>query len=172
TPSHNIVRDGGTHRPRFQRSNLFVGQRYRARANRRTLGTAPVLVCFRDRTSPKRKGSGAGMPLTTEVAPLRRASAAGALSGPAACGRPDSARVRASRRRGCQARGGADAANRHPNLPTWPGWRHHAVSDTPKINVLVWSEHTAPKELYPNDINAAVADGLRGDPELSVDTAE
>lgn len=41
-----------------------------------------------------------------------------------------------------------------------------------KIRVLVWSEHTAPKEMYPNDINGAVADGFRGDPALSVSIAE
>jgi len=27
--------------------------------------------------------------------------------------------------------------------------------------VVVWSEGTAPKDLYPNDINGAIADGLR-----------
>jgi trehalose utilization protein len=41
-----------------------------------------------------------------------------------------------------------------------------------KIRVLVWSEHTAPREVYPNDINGAVADGLRKDDRLEVSTAE
>ncbi|HEY8456388.1 MAG TPA: ThuA domain-containing protein, partial [Actinopolymorphaceae bacterium] len=48
------------------------------------------------------------------------------------------------------------------------------VSANDKIRVLVWSEHTAPKEMYPYDINGAVADGLRQDPDQSfaVSTAE
>lgn len=45
------------------------------------------------------------------------------------------------------------------------------MSEQP-IRVLVWSEHTAPKAIYPDDINGAVAAGLREDPQLSVDTAE
>lgn len=40
------------------------------------------------------------------------------------------------------------------------------------IRVRVWSEHTAPKSVFPDDINGAVAEGLRTDPELSVTTAE
>ena len=31
----------------------------------------------------------------------------------------------------------------------------------PKKTVVVWSEGTAPKNIYPNDINAAIAEGLR-----------
>lgn len=40
------------------------------------------------------------------------------------------------------------------------------------VRVRVWSEHTAKRAVYPNDINGAVADILRPDPELSVTTAE
>lgn len=40
------------------------------------------------------------------------------------------------------------------------------------IRVLAWSEHTAPKAIFPDDINGAVAAGLREDPQLEVDTAE
>jgi trehalose utilization protein len=46
------------------------------------------------------------------------------------------------------------------------------MSNRGKIRVLVWSEHTAPRLVYPNDINAAVAEGLRQDPDLDVGTAE
>jgi trehalose utilization protein len=47
------------------------------------------------------------------------------------------------------------------------------VSEQGKIRVLVWSEHTAPKEMYPHDINGAVADGLRQEPNaFDVRTAE
>lgn len=41
-----------------------------------------------------------------------------------------------------------------------------------EIRVLVWSEHTAPRQMYPHDINGAVADGLREDRDLRVETAE
>lgn len=41
-----------------------------------------------------------------------------------------------------------------------------------KLRVRVWSEHTARRRYYPQDINGAVADGLREDPELEVVTAE
>jgi trehalose utilization protein len=37
-----------------------------------------------------------------------------------------------------------------------------ARADRPKRRVLVWSEGTAPKNVYPKDINTAVAEGLRG----------
>ena len=30
-----------------------------------------------------------------------------------------------------------------------------------KRRVVVWSEGTAPKDVYPNDINGAIADGLK-----------
>lgn len=41
------------------------------------------------------------------------------------------------------------------------------------IRVRVWSEHTAPKAVFPDDINGAVAAGLReADPGLQVTTAE
>lgn len=40
------------------------------------------------------------------------------------------------------------------------------------IRVRVWSEHTAPRAVYPDDINGAVAAALRQDPELQVSTAE
>ncbi|HVX44266.1 MAG TPA: ThuA domain-containing protein [Mycobacteriales bacterium] len=41
------------------------------------------------------------------------------------------------------------------------------------IRVRVWSEHTAPKAVFPDDINGAVAAGLReADPDLQVTTAE
>jgi len=40
------------------------------------------------------------------------------------------------------------------------------------IRVRVWSEHTAPKAVYPDDINGAVAAALRQDPRLQVTTAE
>lgn len=36
-----------------------------------------------------------------------------------------------------------------------------AWAEPPRRRVLVWSEGTAPKEVYPNDINAAVAEGLK-----------
>lgn len=40
------------------------------------------------------------------------------------------------------------------------------------IRVRVWSEHTAPRAVYPGDINGAVAAALRQDPGLQVSTAE
>lgn len=40
------------------------------------------------------------------------------------------------------------------------------------IRVRVWSEHTAPRAVYPDDINGAVAAALRQDPGLQVSTAE
>jgi len=36
----------------------------------------------------------------------------------------------------------------------------------PKKTVVVWSEGTAPKNVYPSDINTAIADGLRASDEL------
>jgi len=36
----------------------------------------------------------------------------------------------------------------------------------PKRTVVVWSEGTAPKNVYPNDINAVIAEGLRASVEL------
>lgn len=39
------------------------------------------------------------------------------------------------------------------------------------IRVLVWSEGTAPKFAYPHDINDAVANALKADPNLAVRTA-
>ena len=42
----------------------------------------------------------------------------------------------------------------------------------PAIRVRVWSEHTAKRAVYPNDINGAVADILRADNDLEVTTAE
>jgi trehalose utilization protein len=35
------------------------------------------------------------------------------------------------------------------------------AADGPKRTVVVWSEGTAPKKIYPNDINGAIADGLK-----------
>lgn len=46
------------------------------------------------------------------------------------------------------------------------------MSEQQPIRVLAWSEHTAPKAVFPDDINGAVAAELRGDPQLWVDTAE
>lgn len=39
------------------------------------------------------------------------------------------------------------------------------------IRVLVWSEGTASKDVYPADVNAAIADGLRGLSDVEVRTA-
>lgn len=36
-----------------------------------------------------------------------------------------------------------------------------AAPANPRL-VVVWSERTAPKEMYPNDVNAAIAEGLKG----------
>jgi trehalose utilization protein len=36
-----------------------------------------------------------------------------------------------------------------------------AWASAPKRRVVVWSEGTAPKEVYPNDINGAIAEGLK-----------
>ena len=36
----------------------------------------------------------------------------------------------------------------------------------PQQTVVVWSEGTAPKNVYPNDINAAIAEGLKAAPQL------
>lgn len=36
----------------------------------------------------------------------------------------------------------------------------------PKRTVVVWSEGTAPKEIFPNDINGAIAEGLRACGEM------
>lgn len=41
----------------------------------------------------------------------------------------------------------------------------------PKRRVVVWSERTAPKEVYPNDINGAIADALKDLPGWEVVTA-
>ncbi len=46
------------------------------------------------------------------------------------------------------------------------------MSSDRKLKVRVWSEHTARRQYYPDDINGAVAEGLRGDPDLEVVTAE
>jgi len=46
------------------------------------------------------------------------------------------------------------------------------VPNTQQIRVRVWSEHTARKAYYPDDINGAVADWLRTDPMFAVTTAE
>lgn len=40
------------------------------------------------------------------------------------------------------------------------------------VRVLAWSEHTAPKAVFPDDINNAVAGALCEDPQLTVTTAE
>ncbi|GAB3929382.1 trehalose utilization protein ThuA [Microlunatus endophyticus] len=40
------------------------------------------------------------------------------------------------------------------------------------IRVRVWSEHTAPRAVFPDDINGAVAAALLQDPRLEVSTAE
>jgi trehalose utilization protein len=40
-------------------------------------------------------------------------------------------------------------------------WSGAARADKSKRRVLVWSEGTAPKDVYPHDINAAVAEGLK-----------
>jgi trehalose utilization protein len=37
-----------------------------------------------------------------------------------------------------------------------------ALAAAGKRTVVVWSEGTAPKKVYPNDINTAIADGLKG----------
>lgn len=37
------------------------------------------------------------------------------------------------------------------------------AADPAKRTVVVWSEGTAPKEVYPNDINGAIAEGLKKD---------
>lgn len=39
------------------------------------------------------------------------------------------------------------------------------------VRVLVWSEGTAPRDVYPADVNAAIAEGLRGLPDVEVRTA-
>lgn len=39
------------------------------------------------------------------------------------------------------------------------------------IRVLVWSEGTAPREVYPHDVNAAIAEGLRSSAGVEVRTA-
>ena len=36
----------------------------------------------------------------------------------------------------------------------------------PQKTVVVWSEGTAPKNIYPNDINTAIAEGLRASAEM------
>lgn len=46
------------------------------------------------------------------------------------------------------------------------------MTAAPEIRVRVWSEHTARRAYYPDDINGAVAEGLRLDDGLSVTTAE
>lgn len=38
------------------------------------------------------------------------------------------------------------------------------LAAAPKKTVVVWSEGTAPKELYPSDINGAIAEGLKASP--------
>lgn len=41
-----------------------------------------------------------------------------------------------------------------------------------RIRVLAWSEHTAPRQFYPHDINGVVADALAQDPAFEVTQAE
>lgn len=43
--------------------------------------------------------------------------------------------------------------------------------DKPSVRVLVWSEASAPKNVYPNDINAAIAEHLSKQKNLIVKTA-
>jgi len=40
------------------------------------------------------------------------------------------------------------------------------VMAAPKKTVVVWSEGTAPKNVYPNDINGAIAEGLRASDQM------
>ncbi len=47
----------------------------------------------------------------------------------------------------------------------------NAFSGEPKRRALVWSEGTAPKEVYPDDINTVVAEGLRSLPGWEILTA-
>jgi RNA polymerase sigma factor (sigma-70 family) len=46
-----------------------------------------------------------------------------------------------------------------------------AAASSGPVRVLVWSEGTAPKEVYPADVNSAIADGLRGIADVEVRTA-
>lgn len=46
-----------------------------------------------------------------------------------------------------------------------------ALAEPEALRVLVWSEGTAPKNVYPHDINTAIAEGLRRDQRLDVRTA-
>jgi RNA polymerase sigma factor (sigma-70 family) len=46
-----------------------------------------------------------------------------------------------------------------------------ALASPETLRVLVWSEGTAPMDVYPADINAAIAEGLRTDRQLEVRTA-
>ena len=47
-----------------------------------------------------------------------------------------------------------------------------APADAPKKprTIVVWSEGTAPKNVYPNDINAAIVEGLKADKRFEKDT--
>ncbi|MCL4191052.1 MAG: ThuA domain-containing protein [Thermoguttaceae bacterium] len=44
-------------------------------------------------------------------------------------------------------------------------------ADSPKRRALVWSEGTAPKDVYPEDVNTAIAEGLRSLPDWEIATA-
>lgn len=67
-------------------------------------------------------------------------------------------------RRAALGLGAAAAASALLPLETWAA--------PAKRRVLVWSEGTAPKEMYPHDINGAIADGLRKSlPDWEVATA-
>jgi len=45
------------------------------------------------------------------------------------------------------------------------------MADEPRIRVLCWSERTEPASVYPEGINGAIADYLRQDSRLDVETA-
>ena len=49
--------------------------------------------------------------------------------------------------------------------------RCHAETPAKPIRVRVWCEGTAPKSVYPNDIDGAIADSLRKQPGLDVSSA-
>lgn len=44
-------------------------------------------------------------------------------------------------------------------------------ADSPKRRALVWSEGTAPKDVYPEDVNTPIAEGLRSLPDWEIATA-
>jgi RNA polymerase sigma factor (sigma-70 family) len=131
---------------------------------------ATVILCDLDGATYEEAARVEECPIGTIRSRLHRAHKAlrdflASLDAPAPPPRPVS-RARAHSRRaflfGTMAAAGAA-------LTQLGGAEEAGASET--IRVLVWSEGSAPKEVYPNDVSGAIADGLRTDKRFDVRTA-